>query len=235
MNKILIFFIIFSSCFNQKSKNYSTNDSSASNTKSFETFSQVLLDEISFKISENIKYSLILYQDVAKPLAKHDPTGSSHKYYLKVNSTDSIEIGPFEWEMGDFRGLFDENIILNRFVNWNDSTVFIAVPTYGATILYPIVKRTGQYFIKKYGPSHNSLISFDYFIVDTKRRLVFVPRTRAHGFENGQIETWKYNDKKNKWTMLSTRFFIDSTTKEEIFPDFSDEEIVKRVLKEFKY
>jgi hypothetical protein len=235
MNKALLILLFFSLCCEPKSTNTPIGNFSIHNSNLLDTFSRVLLDEKTFSISDSFKYSIVLYQNTTDALGAHDSSGLSHQYYLKVNGTDSVQIAPFEWEMIDFKGVFDESLLLNRYIDWNDSTVFIAVPSYGATVLYPAVKRNGQYFIKKYDPPQNTLTSFNYFIVDTQRQLVFVPRTRAHGFDNGQIETWKYNGKENKWTMLSTHFFYDPVTKEKIFPNFEDEAIVRRVLKMFQY
>jgi hypothetical protein len=235
MNKLLIFFLLCISCMNPKETNSSSTQLPKSKKNTLPTPNRVRLDKKDFKISQELQYSLSIYKYEVENAHKYDSTGSDHKYFLQVNNSDSIEIASFEWESVELKGVYDNDFNQTCFVYWNDSITFVCVPVYGAFELYPIVKRNNAYFIKKDGSSINTLITLNLFVIDTKRRLAFVPRTRAHGFENGQIETWAYHDKKNKWTILSARFFYDPITKKEIFPDFSDKEIVKRVLKEFKY
>jgi hypothetical protein len=238
MRNIILVFAFLAACSRNKDKIKSNPATvNRSDSISIPVTNKGILDKISFKINDGLNYSITVLDDdhIYRGPEGKDSIFIGYSVFFKVNETDSVMIDALGWEGIDSENIYDENVTLKRCIPWNDSTIFIAVPVYGATELYPVVKRNGQYFIKKYGPPQNILTSFNLFIVDTKRRLAFVPRTRAHAFENGQIETWRYNDKKNKWTMLSARFFIDPITKKEIFPDFYEEEIVKRVLKEFKY
>lgn len=236
MNKLLIFFLLCVSCINPKERGNTATLLVENKKNTLPTPDGVCLDKKDFKISQELQYSLSIHDKYdIENTHKYDSIGSTHKYFLQVNNVDSIEIAAFEWESVELKGVYDRELNQASFVHWNDSITFVCVPVYGAFELYPVVKRNNAYFIKKDGASINTLGTLSLFVIDTKRRLAFVPRTRAHGFDNGQIETWRYNDKKNKWKMLSARFFIDPTTKKEIFPDFSDQEIVKRVLKEFKY
>ncbi len=239
MRNIIFVLAFLADCSGKKDKTISNPDIVNSvDSTAVSVADNVILDKISFKINNRLSCSITVCDDdyVYRDPAGKDSLFIGYSVYFKVNETDSITIDLTGFEEVDSTNIYDENVTRKRYITWNDSTIFIAVPVYGATRLYPVVERNGQYFIKKYGsPQNNILTSFDLFLVDTKRRLVFTPITRAHGFDNGKIRTWRYNDKKNKWTMISARFFYDPITKEEIFPDFYDKEIVKRVLKEFKH